>query len=256
MLSLRRPPHPSHRPPGEGERAQAAARDPGGRLGGPRPRAARRAGGGIGSRSGLVRASPSPPAPLRSARPSPGAPIARHPPPRGAPARPAAALHLVLREHWGLRIVGCHVRAHAGRTTPPGLQRREREERRGGGGGVAAAEEAHSGSARGVQGRAAGRGGTRSAAAREAGGLGWSKRGGTPETRSRSGARGARPAAGTRAGGRVWGGWRLRPAAPGAGGGGVERGWGKGRETWLFRKETTLRFCSTTGLPPPRSPPR
>lgn len=52
-----------------------------------------------------------------------------------------------------------------------------------------------------MQGRAAGRGGTRSAAAREAGGLGWSKRGGTPETRSSAGARVERPAAGTRAGG-------------------------------------------------------
>lgn len=37
MLSLRRPPHPSHRPLPEVERSQAKPGPPGGRLGGPRP---------------------------------------------------------------------------------------------------------------------------------------------------------------------------------------------------------------------------
>lgn len=51
-------------------------------------------------------------------------------------------------------------------------------------------------------------------------GLGWSKRGGTPETRSSSGARGARPAAGTRAGGGL--GWLVAEArSPRS-----RRGWG------------------------------
>lgn len=83
-----------------------------------------------------------------------------------------------------------------------------------------------------MQGRAAGRGGARSAAARVAGfgrgGLGWSRRGGTPDTRSSAGARGrarGRAAAGARAG---WNGWWLKPAAPASAGEGAGRRPGMG----------------------------
>lgn len=231
MRAPRLQPGPPRRPP---ERPKA-----------PSSEASRRGSAPAAASCAPLSTSPSPPARLRSARPRPG-PDRPPPPPRGAPARPAAAPHLVLREHWGLRVVGCHVRAHAGPTAPTKLQQPERKRRRrrrcGAGGPLR--ERA------GVQGRAAGRGGTRSAAAREAGGLGWSKRGGTPETRSSSGARVARPAAGARAGARL--GRRLVAEARGPrrrrGWGGLGDG-GKGRETWLFRRETTLRFCSTTRSP-------
>lgn len=112
-----------------------------------------------------------------------------------------------------------------------------------------------------MQGRAAGRGGAPSAAARVAGlgrgGLGWSRRGGTPDTRSSAGAR-ARAWQGCGGGARGLEWLVAETRSPrlcrrGGGGGGGGRGWG----TSLFRRETTLRFCSTTGLPgspPPLGP--
>lgn len=247
MLSPGMSPHPGHRPPRRG-----CAR-PGLGLGlGPRRPPGRAMAlsrvGGTCSRRRLVRASfqlslPARPAPGRAAEPRPWPP-ASPPSHDGSPARPAAAPHLVLREPRHLRLFGCHVRAHAGRTAPPRLQRRERG--RGGGGAAAAAAaatvEAHPGSARGrCRGaRREGAGRALRGCARGLGGWVGASVAGLREQGSSSGAR----VAGARARAEGWGAGRRRPAAPGGGGGG----------TWLFRRETTLRFCKTTGLP--GSPPR
>lgn len=253
MLSLGRPPHPSHRPPGEGEGSQAAARPPpGGRLKGPRPRAARRAGGDLLPQR--PRARLSPPLPRRlpgsGARGQARAPIAHHPrheePPRGPqPPRTSSS------ESTGASVSSAAM-SELMLDQPP-LPSCSGQRGRGGG-GVAAAQEAHSGSARGCRGaRREGAGPALRLRARLGGWDGASvaglqKQGAPPERASRGPRRG-------RARGPGWGGgWWLRPAAPGGGGGGVDWGMGgRAEKRGSSAEKPPCGFAQQQGLP--GSPP-